>query len=366
MTFFLRECKRMGLEVLGPDVNESLSDFTVNKKGQIRFGLTAVKGVGEGPVEELLQNRHKEGPYKSTFDMMRRLNLRTVNKKCMESLVLSGAVDLFEHIHRAQYFSPSEKFETFLEHLLRYGNAYQSQVAEIQNSLFGMVEEVMIPEPKIPERPPWNLIEKLTREKEVTGIYISGHPLDDYKLEVANFTTTTLDKIDSLRGQKVKLAGIVTKAQHRVSKKGTGWGLFAIQDYHDILEFPLFSDDYLQFKEKLQVGQVVYITGLFQKRWNSEEFQLKIKEVRLLESIGVEMTDSITLHLHIDRLSDELILKIDKLCKNYKGQHKLKMKFLDRTDQHSIDLVSSARKVRADGDFTAALERMGIAFKLNA
>ncbi|MEM1321951.1 MAG: DNA polymerase III subunit alpha [Bacteroidota bacterium] len=366
LTFFLRECRRMSVEVLGPDVNESVSDFTVNKKGQIRFGLSALKGVGEGPVEAILEERVKGGNFKSIFDMMRRLNLRSVNKKCMESLSLSGALDEFDGLVRAQYFAPSEKYDTFLEHLLRYGNAYQMQKAQSHNSLFGDSEDIMIPEPAVPDRGSWSLIEKLTREKEVTGIYLSGHPLDDYKLEVENFTTTSLDKIDQFKGQQVKVAGIVATAQHRVSKKGTGWGLFTIQDYHGMLEFPLFSDDYLQFKEKLQVGQVVHITGIFQKRWNSEEFQLKIKEVRLLESIGEDMTESITIKLPLDLLSEELVNDIDKLCKEHKGKHKLKIIFLDRTKQLSLNLYAKQRKVKADGEFTAALERLGIRFKLNA
>ncbi len=365
LTFFLRECKRMNIKVLGPNINESLSDFTVNKQGQIVFGLSAVKGIGEGPVEELIKERSDGKAFESVFDMMRRLNLRTVNKKCMESLVLSGALDTFGDIHRAQYFTPSDKFDSFLEHLLRYGNAYQALKAQSANSLFGDSEEVMVPEPKIPQRAPWSLIEKLTKEKEVTGIYISGHPLDDYKLEVENFTNTSLDNIEKFKGQKVRIAGIVIKAQHRISKKGTGWGLFTIQDYTGLLEFPLFSDDYLDFKEKLQEGQVIYITGLYQQRWNSEEYQLKIKSVRLLESIGSDMTNGIILHLDIERLTEQLVNDLDRLCQENKGKHQLKMLFLDHSEQFSIATVASQRKVNANGDFTSALERMGIVYKLN-
>ncbi|MEO1713092.1 MAG: DNA polymerase III subunit alpha, partial [Bacteroidota bacterium] len=173
LTFFLKECKRMGLEVLGPNVNESASDFSVNKQGQIRFGLSALKGVGEGPVEEILQERESSGHFLTVFDMMRRLSLRAVNKKVMESLALGGGLDCFGELHRAQYFTPSDKFDTFLEHLVKYGNAYQNQKAQAVNSLFGDSDEIMIPEPKIPVAEDWALIEKLNREKQVTGIYIS-------------------------------------------------------------------------------------------------------------------------------------------------------------------------------------------------
>ncbi|MEO1518004.1 MAG: DNA polymerase III subunit alpha [Bacteroidota bacterium] len=364
LTFFLRECKRMNLEVLGPDVNESQSDFTVNKKGQIRFGLSALKGVGEGPVEELLKERQK-GTFRNVFDMMKRLNLRTVNKKCMESLVLGGGLDCFENIHRAQYFAPSEKFETFLEHLLRYGNAYQSQKAQSVNSLFGDSEDILIPEPKVPEREPWGLIDKLSREKEVTGIFISGHPLDNYRMEFQNFTSTTLDNIERFKGQSVSVAGFVARANHRISKKGTGWGLFTVQDYSGSLEFPLFSEDYNKFKDQLREGQVVFIKGNYQKQWSKEEFQLKIKEVRLLESVGAEMTKSITLKIPLDLITEDFINHIDKLCKNHKGKHQLKVILLDRSERSSINLMSNSRKVNADNDFTMALEKIGVGYKLN-
>ncbi len=202
LNFFLRECKRMGLEVLVPNVNESNLNFAVNKKGQIVFGLSALKGVGEGPVEALMKERETK-PFISVFDMMRRLDLRSVNKKSMESLVLGGGLDLFPDIARAQYFAPSGKYDTFLEHLLKYGNAYQAQKAQSVNSLFGDSEEIMIQEPDVPQVKPWTLIEKLTKEKDVTGIYISGHPLDDYRVEVENYTTCTLDRINDFKGQNI-------------------------------------------------------------------------------------------------------------------------------------------------------------------
>ena len=365
LTFFLRECKRMNLTVLGPDINESYSDFSVNKKGQIRFGMSALKGVGEGPVEALINARKEGDLFTSIFDLLQRVDLRSFNKKAMESLVLGGGVDCFEEIHRAQYFAPSEKYDTFLEHILKYGNAYQNLKAQAANSLFGDSSDAMIPEPKIPAAEEWSLIEKLTREKEVTGIYISGHPLDDYRMEVENFTTCTLDKVDNYKGQKVNLAGIVIKAQHRVNKKGNGWGLFTIQDYNGMLEFPLFTEDYQKFKHLLEAGAVLYLKGKFQKRWNSEEFQLKLLEVRQLDSVGIDLTESITLKLAIDQITDEMINDIDMLCKHHKGKHKLKMVFLDKMNMESLNLIAPETKVRADGDFINELERIGVRYKVN-
>ena len=365
LTFFLRECKRMNLQVLGPDINESYSDFSVNKQGQIRFGMSALKGVGEGPVEALINARKEGGPFTSVFDLLQRVDLRSFNKKAMESLVLGGGLDCFENIHRAQYYAPSEKHDTFLEHILKYGNAYQNLKAQAANSLFGDSSDAMIPEPKIPAAEEWSLIEKLTREKEVTGIYISGHPLDDYRMEVENFTTCSLDEVEKFKGQNVNLAGIVIKAHHRVNKKGNGWGLFTIQDYNGTLEFPLFTEDYQKFKHLLETGAVLYLKGKFQKRWNSEEFQLKLLEIRQLDSVGSDLTESITLKLAIEQITSEMIDDIDMLCQQHKGKHKLKMVFLDKMNMESLNLYAPKTKVQADGEFIQELERIGVRYKVN-
>ncbi|MFT7452906.1 MAG: DNA polymerase-3 subunit alpha, partial [Patescibacteria group bacterium] len=366
VTFFLRECVRMNLVVLGPDINESFSDFSVNKKGEIRFGMSALKGVGVGPVELILEERNENGLFADVFDLVRRLNPQALNKRVTESLILGGAFDCFKEIDRSTFFSPSEKYDTFMEHVLKFGNAWQAQKAQASISLFGDSEDGMIPTPKIPQdAKQWSLIEKLTREKEVTGIYISGHPLDDYKLEVNNFTSCTIDRLEQFKGQQVKLAAIVTTAQHRISKKGTGWGLFSIQDYNETLEFPLFSEDYKKFKHLFEPGEVLFITAKYQKRYNSEEFQLKIQEVRQLDSIGKEMTESIVLKLPLEDLTEEFITNLDKLCKKSKGQHKLKMTLMDRTNQNKIKFVSQERKVKVDGDFLKELDSRGILYKVN-
>jgi len=366
MTFFLRECKRMEVEVLGPNINESASDFSVNKAGQIRFGMSALKGVGEGPVEEILRERGEAGDFKDVFDIVRRLSLRAVNKRVMESLTLGGAFDCFEGIHRAQYFAPSEKYDTLLEHALKYGNAYQNQKAQAANSLFGASEDAMVPEPAMPQVNEWSLIEALTKEKDVTGIYISGHPLDEYRVEIENFTTCGLDEVDKFKGREVNLAGIVTMAQHRISKKGTGWGLFALQDFNGTLEFPLFSDDYQKFKSHLETGQCLYIKGKFEKRWNSEdEFQLKIKEVQILEAVTEDKTKLITLKLPIELLTENMITNLDALCKEHKGKHKLKVMLIDNLNRNKLIFTSKNSMVNADSDFVNKVEKLGLNYKIN-
>jgi len=365
VNFFLRECNRMGLEVLGPDINESASDFSVNKEGQIRFGLSALKGVGEGPVEDILAEREKNGKYTSLWDMMRRLNLRTVNKKVLESLALGGAFDCFEGVHRAQYFAPSDKFDTLLEHALRYGNAYQAQKAQSMNSLFGASEDVMIPEPSFPECEPWSLLEKLNREKEVTGIYISGHPLDDYRLEIQAHTNCTLDNVENQPDKKpLKLAGIVSAASHRISRKGTGWGRFTVQDYNGSLEISLFGDDYQNFKNFFEIGQVLFIMGYMERRWNNDERFFKVTKVSMLESAGETLTNAITLKLPVEALSSELMDTLERLCKEHKGKHRLRFTFLDHQNKTSLTFASKKKKVNATNGFCEALEKLGIEFEL--
>lgn len=366
ITFFLRECKRMGIEVLGPSVNESVSDFSVNKNGQIRFGLSALKGVGEGPVEEILEERQNGGPFTSIFDMMRRLSLRAVNKKVMESLAFGGGFDCFDEVHRAQLFTPSDKYDTFIEHLLRYGNAYQLQKAEAATSLFGATDEVMIPEPDLPDREPWSLIEKLTKEKAVTGIYISGHPLDDYRLELENFTTCSLEDVERYQNRpSFNIGGMLTTATHRISKNGNGWGFFELSDYNYSLEFRLFGEDYQKFKHLLEPGKALFVKAGWQKSWRDDGMEMKIKEVRLLESIGQDLTTSITLKLAVHQLTKDIIDELDDICKQQKGKHRLKMELVDHQNRIRMKMVAKQRTVMADNEFIAAVEKLGIDYTLN-
>ncbi len=366
ITFFLQECKRMGLTVLGPSVNESASDFSVNQDGHVRFGLSALKGVGEGPVEEILKEREENGPFESLFDMMRRCNLRAVNKKVMESLANGGGFDCFEGTHRAQYFAPSDKFDSMLEHALRYGNAYQAQKAQAVNSLFGDTDEVLIPEPGMPEREPWSLIEKLNNEKQVTGIYISGHPLDDYKLEVENFTTCSIDEIEDKKHlSMINVAGMVTMARHLVSRNGNGWGIFEISDFNGSFEFKLFGEDYQKFKHLLEDGKALFVKGKYQKTWRGDDLEFKVYEIKLLEGIAGTLTESITLRLPLESITDEIIQKIEELCKTHKGQHRLKMEFIDKTNRLKLPMIAKEQRVDATNGFTAALEKMGVEFSIN-
>ncbi len=365
LTKYLRECKKMSIPVLGPDVNESKSDFSPNKEGKIRFGLSALKGVGEGPVDAIIQERLANGVFENVFDMARRLDLRTVNKRCFESLVLGGGLDSFDEIDRAQYFVPSDKYDTFLEHILKYGNAHQNTEAEMSTSLFGATEEVMIPEPKIPQGSSWPLVVKLEKEKEVAGIYISGHPLDEYKLEIDNFTTCGIGDMENHMGQKISIAGLVTSAKHGISSKGTGWGRFAIMDYNDTIEIMLFNEDYLKFNNFLAQGEVVLIKGQYKQKWGRDEYGFFVDDVRQMASVGQELTQSITIKIPIDTLTEEMMNQIDDLFKEHKGKHQVKFLLIDRENKQKLSLKVPKKSVLVDNDLADKLERIGLDFKLN-
>ena len=368
--FFLEECSRMGVEVLGPDINESEMNFTVNNEGKIRFGMSGLKGVGEGPVSDILAER-KKGHFENIFDFFRRMSGgKSINKRVVESLVLGGGFDCFPEMHRAQYFVPSDKYDTFLEHLLKYGAAYASQLISAATSLFGVSDDIMIPEPKIPQTEEWGLISKLNKEKDVTGIFISGHPLDDYKIEIKNFTSCSLNEMSKFEGKnggKVNIAGMIVNPQHRISKKGTGWGSFELQDFKGNRDFVLFGEDYINFKNYMNDGEAVFITGKFRPSWrNKGEFDFKIEEIQLLDTVGKNKIDSIRLTIDIATIDIKFVERLDALCKRKRGKHKLKMLFIDSMNKQKLPLYSKDRKVEADNEFIDNLEKMGVTYKVNA
>ncbi len=363
VNFFLRECKRMKLEVLGPDVNESQMKFTVNKNDQIRFGLSALKGVGEGPVSALIEARDKDGDFTDIFDITKRVNLRAVNKKCMESLAYGGAFDTFEGVTRSTYFAPSEKYSTLIEHALKWGNLYQKQAESSQNSLFGGMQDEVLPVPKFSVQEEWSNVVLLDKEKEVAGVYLSGHPLDDFRLELETFVNCPLDRVDQLKERMVNIAGMVTSVFHGVSQRGTEYGKLTIQDYTGSLDINLFGEDYQRFKTLLVQGQVLYIEGMNQKYYNQDRYNFKIKEMKLLETIGKVKTKSITISLPLQKVSEELVNSLGELYQNSSGEHK--MKVVVHHNGMKLPLVTDQKHVLADYKFVQALEDLGVDYKLN-
>jgi len=365
LNFFLRECRALSLSVLLPDVNESGVDFTVNSLGQIRIGLSAMKNVGGAAVEELIKERNASGPFLSFLEMVRRSNLRVLNKKCFENMVLGGALDCFSEFSRAQYFEPSEKYETFIEHALRYGNAFQQQKLENATSLFGGTGEVLIPEPSIPSAEPWDMMHLLNKEKEIIGIYVSGHPLDRYKLELENYINCELIHFDRVmaKGRQLKIAGIITQAMHGVNKRGTGYCRFTMQDYNGSIELYLSRDLYMKYRGFIEVGQVIYVSGGFKQRYQSDELFFDPQSVSLLASLGDEMTKSITLKIPLEKITPDFERSLDRLCTEYKGKHHLRMVVYQ--DDLQLPFLAEKRKVQVDSLLVKELEKMGVVYKLN-
>ena len=313
ITKLMDECKSMGIATLGPDVNESYEKFGVNHHGEIRFGLGAIKGMGESAAQAIISEREKNGPYKTIFDFAQRVNLSNVNKKAFESLALSGGFDSFG-ISRESYFATNNKGETFLDMLVRYGQLYQTEKAQAQNSLFGGFDDIEIATPAVPKNDiRWSDIERLNKERELVGIYLSAHPLDEYKIILDNFCNAKCadlaDRGAALQDREdVTMGGIVTGIQRRFGKNNKPWGIINLEDFEGSGELVLFGEDWLNLNGKFIEGAAVYITGKMASRfYNNDQKELKVTNVELLQSFKERAIDRITISMNTDLLDKELM-----------------------------------------------------------
>ncbi len=346
ITFFMEECKRMGLQVLGPDINESHKGFAVNKEGAIRFGLGGLKGVGEAAVDSIILERKKDGAFGSVFDMIKRINQRTVNKKTLESLAYAGAFDCFPELHRAQYFfMPPGDNSTGLEKIIRFGNQFQAQSQGNSNTLFGDLPAVLdLPAPKIPVCEPWTLTDRLDKEKEVTGIFMSGHPLDHFKFEMRHYNIMTLQDFNEIKdsptpqaaGRSYRLAGLVIDAQHRITRTGRNFGALSLEDYSGKTELMLWGDDYMRFKDYLDKGKNLFVTGTFKSRFNSEQYEFKIERITLLETIKQHQTRQLTLSVEPRHISAGMVEFLAGNFKKFPGKTGIRI-HLGKTSLYSIE-----------------------------
>ncbi|MBC7384346.1 MAG: DNA polymerase III subunit alpha [Bacteroidia bacterium] len=368
VSFFMEECKRMGLPVLGPDVNESFAGFSVNKEGKIRFGLNAIKGVGEAAVEAII-NERLNGNYKSIFDMAKRINLRAVSKKTMEALALAGGFDCFENSHRAQYFVNGPDEINIIEKAIRYGNSVQTNAASSAMSLFGAVSGVVLPEPPLPPAETWSLMHKLNAEKEMIGMYLSGHPLDPYRLEIDKLTTHKLSDLNDLaplKTKEVKVAGIVTLAEHKVSKQGKNYGNITLEDFSGTYTLPLFNDDYINNRKFMEVGYSLFLKGRVQNRWNKEnDYEFKITGVDMLNDIRDKYINRITVSMDLAKVNRELLTFFQSLVKTNPGNCVLNFDMIDNQDNASIRLLSTKIKFSPNNDILKSLNELGLTFTLN-
>ncbi|MFM1932333.1 MAG: polymerase subunit alpha, partial [Bacteroidota bacterium] len=368
VTLFMEECRRMGMQVLGPDVNESNYKFTVNRAGAIRFGLGAMKGVGASAVESIVQNR-SESAYSSLFDMSRRINLKDCNKRVFECLALGGAFDGFPGLHRARYFAADDKGRNALENAIRYGNAFQSGESSSQVSLFGEAAAEDIPEPQVPDAEEWNILDKLNKEKEIVGIYISGHPLDDYKIDMDTFCTKgglkVLQDLERLKGRMLSFGGMVTAAEERIAKNGNRYGNFTVEDYEHSERFFVFGEDYVKFREYMVPGFFVFIKGVVRERKRGEvvDLEFRINSITLLEELRAKMTGELRVSLNLAHLTDEMVEALVELINRNPGSVPLTMSLYD--SETKIDMPARNARVTVASEFLESLRQMeGAAFEI--
>ena len=375
VTKFMDECKSMGLLVKGPDVNESELNFTVNQKGEIRFGLGGIKGVGEGAVESLVNERKANGPYKSIFDFLERVNLSACNKKTIESLALSGAFDCFDDVTREQYFTVNAKGEAMLDVLIRYGNRYQQDKQMTTNSLFGGLDDetLEIPKPEIPKTEAWSTLERLGKEKEYVGIFLSSHPLDQYRVPI-QYACINVSEIEQMKKNRdcrtFTVAGIVTGCREGMTKKSTPYGILTLQDYTGSYEFALFGNDYTAYRNFLKENLFIAIIVKTQERGSDwkypsknadntpKEIEAKILKMELLENVAEKLVKKLTISLQLGRINAELTQRLLEILSDNDGQTELFLEVYDPETSSNINLRSKKLHVNPTNKLVTELESM--------
>ena len=349
VSFFMEECKRMSIKVLGPDVNESFYKFTVNDNNAIRFGMGAVKGVGSGAVKTIIEGR-QEKKYKSIFDLTKTIDLRSANKKAFDSLVYAGGFDSFEGVNRAQYLQDNGDGITFVEKALKFGAKFQENKNSAQVSLFENSDEIQLQEPQVPPCEPWPTLEELKLEKEVVGIYISGHPLDDFQTPLKHFCNAPLEvlkDLNQLLNKELRIGGIIGEVEHRISKNGKGWASFSVEDYTDSYEFRIFGEEYLKFKHFLFENNFVYMRLLVKEGWRNRdtgktgEPRINFLSFQQLQDTLEKNSKKLTLQLSIDDLDEKKSKDIINLFKKYKGKNQLEFSFYENDEKIKLGLSVS-------------------------
>ncbi|MDR1847892.1 MAG: DNA polymerase III subunit alpha [Bacteroidales bacterium] len=364
ISFYIDECQRQKINVLGPSVNESDLNFMVNKKGDILFGLAAIKGVGEKAAEEIIKTRTEGGEYQSCYDFIQRIDRQVVNKRCLESLVKSGAFDCFSDIHRAQYLEVMEgkDEQSFLEKLIRYGAKFKEEENSSQASLFGEGEVQILQPPTPPICEPLNDLTKLSYEKEIIGFYVSGHPLDRYRDTIRTFATNKIEdlqNLESLQNKELIIAGVIQSVSERTSKNNIPFGSFRLEDQTGTTDITLFGRDYINFKGFFRNGLSVLIKGRVQPKWSADKLQenvleFKINKMDILADVLNTYAISLTLFLDIDNMNNQLYDMLIDIAKTSKGNATLNFKIIDRTNEISLTMKGKKHKI----DVVAFIEKL--------
>ena len=370
ITKLMDECKAMGIKVLGPDVNESNMKFTVNREGNIRFGLGAVKGVGESAVQSIMEERRKNGAFKGIFDFVQRINLNTCNKKNLECLALAGGFDSFPELRREQYFAVNQKGESFLDTLVRYGNRYQIDKAAALNSLFGGDNVIDIATPEIPQAEPWGDLERLNKERDLVGIYLSAHPLDEFAVVLEYVCTAhmaDLENLSAYAGRSLKLGGIVTGVRRGISKSGNPYGIAKIEDYSGSREFPFWGNDWVTYQGFLNEGTFVFIHATCQpKKWKEDELELKVTSMELLPEVKEKLIEKLTILIPLSALNRVFIDELTELTRKHPGTTELYFKVTDEENNMTVDLVSRPVRLSVGHDLISYLKECpGLEFRIN-
>lgn len=363
VTFFIEECRSLGIKVLGPHVNESGVYFAVNKQGEIRFGLGAIKGAGDSAVEAIIAERETGGLYVDIFDFAKRLSSRSVNKKTYECLALSGAFDCFTGIHRRQYVFARDGEVSLLEKAIKYAARTQQEAQSAQASLFGGTSGTAMPQPKVDYVEPFTEIEKLNLEKEVVGIYISGHPLDNFRFELDSFCKTAcseLNDLESMIGRDARIGGIVSGVEHRTTKNGKPFGKFTLEDFSGNCTFTLFGEDYIKFRNHLNIGYFLYVEGMVVKNtWGQQNLEVKIRTIEQLHDLGPKRTKGVQIKINTADLTREMIDLIEDVCITHTGNTPLYVKIQDSENINLERIRSTKFMINPNNEMARQMKKAG-------
>lgn len=365
---FMDECRRMNIQVLGPDINESNVKFTVNNAGNIRFGMSAVKGVGENAVNLIIEERKKHGLYRDIYDFIERTDIHSANKKIMEGLAAAGAFDCFTEINRGQYFASREGDVSFIENLIRYGSKIQNEQLTKQQTLFGSAQSDTIVKPQPADAEDWPLLQKINMEKELIGMYLTAHPLDRFRAEIHNFCNTDLhalnNALDTLKTKEITFPAIVKSFRQGMSQKNDRpYGIAILEDYYDTYQLRLWGNDFVNFKNYFNPGMSLMIKGVVEE-WISQKdkrkgLELRIKNIHILSEVRNELVKSVRISLPSDNVTDELIEQISVFIAKPEKGHKLKhlrFQIVDNETNMKIDLFSRNNYIELSDNLIAYLE----------
>lgn len=371
LTLYMNECKRMGIRVLGPDINESMRTFSSNKAGDVRFGLEAVKGVGEAAVESIIAERNANGRFKDIYDLMERVNFSAVNRKCFENLAYAGGFDSISGFHRGKFFGADARDNTgvtFIEQLMRYGQRFQAEKNNAQQSLFGGGGHVDIQRPVLPACADWSQLETLAKEREMIGHYLSAHPLDDYKIIINHMCKTQLtelENLEALKGQEIAVAGMVVSVQNLITKTGKPWGKFVLEDYNGTHEFALFSKDYENFRKYLFSDYFLFVRGRVQpKPYNDKELEFKIISMVQLSEMRDTMIKEMNVLLPVEDVTPTLVRELTEKVKEAKGETLFRISVIDREAHVSLSLFSKSHKVSLKQSLVSYLDDNEIKYSI--